>query len=156
MALFYAGSLVLGAATGADDPLRPLSRNSTAVAESKATSFQRVRNSAELDAAVAAAAARGERVMLEFYADWCVSCKVMERRVFRDPAVAARLGRLTLLQADITANTVDDRALLGRFTLFGPPAMLFFGTDGREIVAARLMGETDVAGFIAHLDRHGL
>lgn len=156
VALFYAGSLVLGAATGADDPLRPLSRNSTAVAESKATSFQRVRNSAELDAAVAAAAARGERVMLEFYADWCVSCKVMERRVFRDPAVAARLGRLTLLQADITANTADDRALLGRFTLFGPPAMLFFGTDGREIVAARLMGETDVAGFIAHLDRHGL
>ncbi|MDP2226900.1 MAG: protein-disulfide reductase DsbD [Moraxellaceae bacterium] len=156
VALLYAGSLVVGAASGNDDPLRPLSSVSSSTGTSTATPFILVKNSADLDREIAAAGARGQTVMLDFYADWCVSCKVMERRVFRDPAIAARLGKLHLLQADITANNLDDRGLLQRFTLFGPPAILFFGPDGREISAARLVGEKDAAGFMAHLEAHGL
>ncbi|MFN3587525.1 MAG: thioredoxin family protein, partial [Moraxellaceae bacterium] len=157
VALLYAGTLVVGAAAGHDDPWRPLGRlGATAAPAASAPAFLRVRNTDELDAALKAAAARGDRVLLEFYAEWCVSCKTMERRVFTQPAVQARLASLTLLKADITANSAADRALLTRYTLFGPPALLFFDAAGQEITAARLTGETDAASLLAHLDRHGL
>lgn len=154
--LFYGAALMVGAASGGDDPLKPLARFDSRTASAQPTPFVPVRSNAELDRELAAATARGQAVMLDFYADWCVSCKVMERQVFREARVAARLGKLHLIQADITANTREDRALLKRFTLFGPPAMLFFGADGREVTTARLVGEKNAEEFLIHLNQHGL
>jgi thiol:disulfide interchange protein DsbD len=85
--------------------------------------------------------------MLDFYADWCVSCKEMERFTFADPAVQARLAGYTLLQADVTANTDDDKALLARFGLFGPPGIIFFNAQGQENKAVRIVGFQDAAQF---------
>jgi thiol:disulfide interchange protein DsbD len=82
----------------------------------------------------------GRPVMLDFYADWCVSCKEMERFTFTDPAVQAQMAKLVLLKADVTANTADDTALLMRFGLFGPPGTIFFDAHGRELDAPRVIG----------------
>ncbi len=78
--------------------------------------------------------------MLDFYADWCVSCKEMEHLTFSDPPVRERIAGALLLQADVTANTADDKALMKRFGLFGPPGILFFDNDGRERAEARVIG----------------
>ena len=94
--------------------------------------------------------------MLDFYADWCVSCKEMERFTFADPAVQKKMAGALLLKADVTANNADDRALMKRFGLFGPPGTLFFDTAGREITAARLIGYQNSAGFLRTLQRAGL
>ena len=112
--------------------------------------FQRVKNLAELDAALHAAAARP--VMLDFYADWCVSCKEMARDSFADARVAARLKGMQLLQADVTANTADDRALLARFKLFGPPGMIFFDKAGQES-AYRVIGYEPPEKFLQSMDK---
>jgi thiol:disulfide interchange protein DsbD len=94
--------------------------------------------------------------MLDFYADWCVSCKEMERFTFVDPAVQRKLGGALLLKADVTANTDDDRALLKRFQLFGPPGTIFFDPQGREVAAARIAGFQDSARFLQTLQTAGL
>jgi thioredoxin:protein disulfide reductase len=154
--LVYAAALVGGAASGGDDPLRPLAQFSSQPHAATATPFVRVKNNAELDVEIAKATAEGKALMLDFYADWCVSCKVMERKVFRNPAVAARLSQLHLVQADVTANNADDRALLKRFSLLGPPTILFFDKNGNELSQARLVGEKNVREFLAHLDEYGL
>lgn len=90
--------------------------------------------------------------MLDFYADWCVSCKEMERFTFSDSAVAERMGRMQLLQADVTRNTSSDKELLQRFGLFGPPGILFFRPDGTEIRSLRVIGYQDAAKFRRVLD----
>ena len=90
--------------------------------------------------------------MLDFYADWCVSCKEMERFTFRDPKVRARLDQMVLLRVDVTANTPDDKALLKRFRLFGPPGIIFFDANGREIEGLRVIGYQAPAKFIQSLD----
>ena len=112
-----------------------------------------VKNVAELDAALRSA---NRPVMLEFYADWCVSCKEMERFTFSDPAVQRRLAGALLLRADVTANSVEDRELLRRFRLFGPPGMIFFDAAGREIGAARTVGFQKTSLFLATLKTAGL
>jgi thiol:disulfide interchange protein DsbD len=94
--------------------------------------------------------------MLDFYADWCVSCKEMDRFTFTEPAVAQALRGALLLRADVTANNADDRALLKRFQLFGPPGTVFFDKAGQEIAAARLIGFQDSAQFIQTLHSAGL
>jgi thiol:disulfide interchange protein DsbD len=154
--LVYAAALIAGAASGGDDPLKPLATLSSGQSHAaKATEFVRIKNNADLDREVAAAKAKGQAVMLDFYADWCVSCKIMERHVFRDPRVAPHLQNMRLLQADITTNNADDRELLKRFSLFGPPALIFFDKNGEEISTARLVGETDSNGFLTHLAQSG-
>jgi thiol:disulfide interchange protein DsbD len=102
--------------------------------------FRRVKGLGGVNAAVAVAVAQGKPVMLDFYADWCVSCKEMERYTFRDADVQAALAGTILLQTDVTANDAEDQALLKHFNLFGPPAILFFGPDGRERPAYRVVG----------------
>jgi thiol:disulfide interchange protein DsbD len=92
-------------------------------------------------------------VMLDLYADWCISCKTMERNVFPAPEVAQLLKQYTLLRADVTANDDIDRALLKHFNLFGPPSMVFFVGDTSEIKEFRVQGEVDVKRFAAHLAR---
>ncbi len=138
--------------TGGRDPLAPLSHlhaQGTAVA---GTDFVRIRSSAELDSALQQNAA-GERrpVMLDFYADWCVSCKEMERFTFSDQRVKERFGQMLLLQIDVTANNADDRAMLKRFNLFGPPGIMFFDADGRELVQRRVIGYQDADKFVSTL-----
>jgi len=95
-------------------------------------------------------------VMLDFYADWCVSCKEMESRTFPDPAVRAKLDKAVLLRADVTANNDDDRALLKRFHLFGPPGIILFDAQGREIESVRVVGFQDAPRFAASLSSAGL
>jgi len=112
--------------------------------------FKRVRTVAELEAALAQSA---RPVMLDFYADWCVSCKEMESFTFTDPNVAARMGQLLLLQADVTANDPDDRALLKRYKLFGPPGIIFFDVGGQERKDVRVVGFQDAKRFASNLDR---
>jgi thiol:disulfide interchange protein DsbD len=147
---------IVGAAAGGTDPLQPLARFSSRSELGggvDAPQFVPVKNVAELDAALRSA---NRPVMLEFYADWCVSCKEMERFTFTDPAVQRRLAGALLLRADVTANSVQDRELLRRFRLFGPPGMIFFDDAGREIGAARTVGFQKTSQFLATLKTAGL
>ena len=138
--------------TGGRDPLAPLSHLRAQGTAVVGTDFVRIRSSAELDAALQQNAA-GERrpVMLDFYADWCVSCKEMERFTFSDQRVKERFGQMLLLQIDVTANNADDRAMLKRFNLFGPPGIMFFDADGRELVQRRVIGYQDADKFVSTL-----
>ena len=147
--------ILIGALSGARDILRPLGNIGRATAEVPATlRFERVKSSAELDARIAKA--QGKTVMLDFYADWCVSCKEMERFTFSDAAVQAKLKNTLLLQADVTANNEDDKALLQRFQLFGPPATLFFDASGKELADYRVTGYQDAPQFLQSLKSAGL
>ena len=96
---------------------------------------------------------QGKPVMLDFYADWCVSCKEMEAFTFVDPRVAQRMGQLLLLQVDVTANNADDRALMKRFKLFGPPGIIFFDRAGQEIVGKRVIGYQNAEKFLQSLQQ---
>ncbi len=151
--------LLVGLASGGRDPLQPLAHLGAArtapgaVAENAlAPRFERVRSIAELDARVAQAAAAGQPVLLDFYADWCVSCKEMERFTFSDERVRTRLSGVVMLQADVTRNNADDRALLKRFGLFGPPGIILYGPDGRER-PVRVIGYQPAARFLDSLSR---
>ncbi len=147
---------IVGAAAGGTDPLQPLARFSSKnelVSAAGAPQFLLVRSVAELDAALRAP---GRPVMLDFYADWCVSCKEMDRFTFADPAVQRRLAGAILLRADVTANNAQDRELLRRFHLFGPPGTIFFDANGREIAAARFVGFQKASRFLETLQSAGL
>lgn len=151
IALLVGASLLIGALSGSQNLLRPLDAlgGRVAGADTQGVRFERVRDVAELEARLAAATAP---VMLDFYADWCVSCKEMEAFTFTDPAVQARMSRMHLLQVDVTQNTPADQALLKRFRLFGPPAIIFFDAQGQE-TGARVIGYEPARRFQQTLDR---
>ncbi len=157
----YGVLLLIGAASGASNPLAPLSgvaqvataQPAGGSVEQGEVQWKRVRGLEALKAELAAAEQAGRPVALDFYADWCIACKVMARNVFSEPAIAAQLGRFQLLQADVTSTDPIDQELLHHFGLFGPPSMLFFGLDGREISALRMQGEMDRDAFERHLGR---
>jgi thioredoxin:protein disulfide reductase len=153
MATLYGAVLLVGATLGGTDPLRPFAGTGLAGAGTLEPTlpFQRIHNVVELDAALAAAQSSHQRTMLDFYADWCVSCKEMEKDTFRDPMIRAALKNYVLLQADVTANGPADQALLHRFHIFGPPTTAFFAPDGRERPAFRLVGYANTADFAARL-----
>ena len=147
---------IAGAASGGSDPLQPLAHLAANRAGPSAASrlhFMAIRSVAELDAALRASA---QPVMLDFYADWCVACKEMERSTFTDPAVRAKLASVLLLKADVTANSSDDRELLKRFKLFGPPGTLFFDAKGQELAQARVIGYQSSQVFMQTLQSMGL
>jgi len=144
-----------GALSGGNDPLQPLGhlarRGDGAV--TGAPQFVSLRTVGDLDNALRTA---GRPVMLDFYADWCVSCKEMERFTFSDPAVQRKLQGALLLKADVTANNADDQALLKRFNLFGPPGTIFFDATGREAPNARIVGFQNATQFMRTLQAAGL
>ncbi len=147
---------IVGAAAGGTDPLQPLapfSSKSELASAAGAPKFVDVHSVAELDVALRSP---GRPVMLDFYADWCVSCKEMERFTFADPAVQRRLAGAVLLRADVTANNAQDRELLRRFHLFGPPGIIFFDANGKEVAVARLVGFQKTARFLDTLQSAGL
>lgn len=150
VALIIGGTMLVGAMAGSRNPLQPLAglRGGQAIA-AEAPAFEPVRSVAELDARVAAA---DRPVMLDFYADWCVSCKEMEAFTFSDPAVRARMNQMLLLKADVTANSTEDQALLKRFELFGPPGIIFFTPGGSEIPGRRVVGFMPADDFTTQLD----
>jgi thiol:disulfide interchange protein DsbD len=156
--LIYGIILIIGATTGARDPLNPL-RNITTTATvsgdgayiSKHLKFQRIKTVTDLNTVLATSQSAGKPVMLDFYADWCTYCLKMEDYTFSDPGVQAALAGVTLIQADVTANDAEDLALLNHFNLFAPPAILFFGTDGQERRDYRLVGFMDADAFLAYL-----
>jgi thiol:disulfide interchange protein DsbD len=155
LALLLGVAYLVGALSGARDILRPLGNIGRTASEPIATlRFERVKNVAELDARIAQA--RGKAVVLDFYADWCTSCKEMERFTFSDATVQAKLKHALLLQADVTANNADDKALMQRFQLFGPPATLFFDAQGKEQADFRVTGYQDAAQFLQSLSSAGL
>jgi thioredoxin:protein disulfide reductase len=159
LVLLYGVVLLIGAASGGHDPLQPLGNLSVASgaagksadAGEAAVPFRRIKSVADLERELAAASAAGKPVMLDFYADWCASCKEMEKYTFPDPQVQAVLADAVLLQADVTSNDDDDRALLNRFEIFGPPTIAFFGRDGIERKNFRLVGFAPAPRFAEHV-----
>ena len=151
----YGVMILIGVASGATDPLRPLypltqkAGGGSAVVSHPV--FQPVTSVKGLDSIIAASANTGKPVLLDFYADWCVSCKEMEKYTFSDPLVAELMSQFTLVQADVTKNTTDDKTLLERYGLFGPPAILFFQLDGSESSEYRVMGFMKANNFASVL-----
>ena len=150
---------VVGALSGGTNPLQPLrhlargGEGAVTTTAAKAADFKRVRTVDELNATLKTA---GRPVVLDFYADWCVSCKEMAHLTFSAPDVRARMGNALLLQVDVTANSADDKALLKRFGLFGPPGILFFDPQGQERADARVIGFEPPQRFAASLTVAGL
>lgn len=153
--LVYALAAWVGALQGGSDPLRPLppAVGRTGDLTNSAEAWQTVSTPAQLDAQLAAARDAGRPAMLDWYADWCISCKVIEREVFAEEQVAPRLAGYHLIRFDITESNPEQRALLDRYKLFGPPAILFFDRRGEEVQPVRVVGEIDADGFSERLDR---
>ncbi|MEK8032734.1 protein-disulfide reductase DsbD [Ideonella sp. DXS29W] len=158
VAALWGVSLMAGALSGGDSVLQPLRHLARAggaglpvaqAAAAEGPSFQRITSVAQLDEALRTA---GRPVVMDVYADWCVSCKEMEHLTFRDPAVRPRLERAMLLQADVTADTPEAKALMKRFSLFGPPAVIFFDAAGAEVATARTIGFEKAEAFMRRLD----
>jgi thioredoxin:protein disulfide reductase len=154
-ALAWGVMLMGGAASGGRDPFQPLAHLAHGGGREALAplAFVPVRSVAELDDQLRQS---GRPVMLDFYADWCVSCKEMERFTFSDPEIRSRLSKALLLKADVTANSEDDRALLKRFQLFGPPGTIFFDARGKERAEPRVIGFQSSAQFGESLSRAGL
>lgn len=151
IALLWGAALIIGVLGGARDPFEPLVFLRSAASEMPSLRFEKVTSNAELDRRLTA----GRPVMLDFYAETCTACKEMEREAFRDPRVVAALKDTVLLRADVTANSPDDAALLKRFGLYAPPAIVFFDAQGQEISAATVLNKQDSETFLATLQRRG-
>jgi thiol:disulfide interchange protein DsbD len=150
LASLYGAAILIGALNGQQNPLQPLrfSSNDASVAQLE---FRRIKSVADLDLELEQAVTSGRPVMLDFYADWCVSCKEMEHYTFTDATVQARLSDAILLQADVTANDELDQALLQHFGIFGPPTIIFFDPRGRERGNYRVVGFMPATEFAAHV-----
>lgn len=153
MLLAWGVLLVIGAAQGGNNPLRPLASNTSAPSEQQAESlnFIEIGSITALDEAIAQADNAGQPVFVHFTADWCISCKLMERDVYPDPRVSSALSGYTLIAADVTHTDSQSRELLERFNLFGPPSLLFFN-QGEEIRDARIQGEVTADQLHGHLE----
>ncbi|MBT8765483.1 protein-disulfide reductase DsbD [Metapseudomonas boanensis] len=154
--LVYAVAAWTGALRGESDPLRPLGRPAMIGTQSSApiaNRWQTVTTPLQLEAALLDARNAGQPVLLDWYADWCISCKVIEREVLTAPEVTALLTGHRLIRFDMTESNAEQRALLDRYKLFGPPAILFFDARGDELVEARVVGEVDAATFTTRLQR---
>ena len=156
--LTYGVLLMVGASSGNTDPFQPLGNLRAGIGTGVAAGpakldFRWVKGVKGLDDALRTAAAEGRPVMLDYYADWCISCKEMDKFTFSNPAVIAALNGVILLKTDVTADDAADKALMGRFKLFGPPTIQFFGPDGRERTAFRVVGFMNAERFKSHVEQ---
>ncbi len=158
LAIVYGIVMLVGALAGRSDPLQPLAgvtipraTDDRGGASHAGLAFERIKSLADFERATGAARAAGQPVMFDFYADWCVACKEMEKYTFTDPAVQQALAGALLLQADVTANDQTDQALMQRFGILGPPSILFFGGDGGERPAYRVVGFKRADEFASHV-----
>jgi thiol:disulfide interchange protein DsbD len=158
LAIIYGAVLLIGSLAGSDSMVRPLSAlnysgggGTSVIAEHEGLEFQRIKTVGDLDLALTAAAADGKSAMLDFYADWCVSCIEMEKFTFTDVGVQAALSNTLLLQADVTANDDEDQTLLERFGVYGPPTIIFFGTDGLQRNGYEVVGYMKAIDFAEHI-----
>ena len=156
LAIIYGVILLLGSLTGGSNPLKPLASvnlgSSGVVVEAEhELPFQRIKSVDDLDREIRSASASGKTVLLDFYADWCVSCKEMEAFTFTDSDVQAALSNTVWLQADVTANDEQDQALLERFGVFGPPTIIFFGSDGEQRAGYEVVGYMKAQAFAEHV-----
>jgi thiol:disulfide interchange protein DsbD len=154
--LVYALACWYGALSGQGDPLRPLGRPQTALTAqgnqpTTTSQWQTVTTAAQLDRALDEAKNAGQPLILDWYADWCISCKVIEHEVLPDPKIVDLMKGYRLVRFDMTDSNDEQRAKLDHYKLFGPPAILFFGKDGNELTTARVVGEIDVDGFAERL-----
>jgi thioredoxin:protein disulfide reductase len=157
-AVLYGGTLVVGAASGATDPLQPLATLARGSAPAAITELAstRVTTPAEFDAAVETARARGKPILVDFTAEWCVTCKEIDRTVFADPTVQARLRDVAFIRADVTDYNEASRDLMRRFGVVGPPTILFLDPKtGQELAPARTIGTIDADGFLQKLTLSG-
>lgn len=157
ISIVYGIILLIGAASGANDPFDPL-QNVSGGAQSREETrviFRPVQDLNSLQQVLAAENFDSVKrpIMFDFYADWCVSCKIMERDVFNDPEIKTLLANFQLLQIDVTANNEDHQTVLNHFNLFGPPAILFFDTDGKELPQFRIQGELNRDEFNEHISK---
>ena len=156
-------AMMLGGASGAEDPWRPLqswagggaAASPVSLAGAPVPDYVQVKTRQDVAQRLAAAGARGEWTLVDFYADWCVSCHVIEREVFGDPEVAATLARMQVLRPDVTANDAADQALMREWAVAGPPTLLLIGPDGRERRELRTVGEIEAGAFLERLQRAG-
>lgn len=157
MLLITGLAMMIGALSDAKSPLQPLSgliaKNSQTIQKQSDLAFNKVHSIDELEAALTDA--KGKLVMLDFYADWCVSCKEMEQFTFSDPRVQSALNNTVLLKADVTANNDADKALLQKFNLFGPPGIIFFNTQSQEEKQLRVIGYQNADNFLQTLQQRG-
>lgn len=155
LAIIYGVILLLGSLTGGSNPLQPLASvkvGGAAVGEAEhELPFQRIKSVDDLDREIAAAASNGKTALLDFYADWCVSCKEMEAYTFVDADVQAALSNTVWLQADVTASDATDKVLLERFGVFGPPTIIFFGSDGEQRHGYEVVGYMKAPDFAKHV-----
>ncbi|HHE07688.1 MAG TPA: protein-disulfide reductase DsbD, partial [Chlorobaculum parvum] len=156
LVFFIIGAMELvGAASGGSNVLQPLSGlrggSGSVAAQEEHLTFKRIHSIEELERELQSSA--GKPVMLDFYAEWCVSCKELEKFTFNNPEVQKALADVTLLQVDVTANTDDDKALMKRFALFGPPGIIFFDKSGNEQANNRIVGFVEAEELLKHLER---
>lgn len=152
MLLAWGVALVLGAAQGGSNPLRPLSVTTSSTGEAATTPiFEEVDSLSALQSELEQASQAGQPVFAHFTAEWCISCKLMEREVYPDPQVAAALNDFQLIAVDVTETNAQSRELLNHFNLFGPPSLLLF-SQGKEVREARIQGEVTAQDLIQHLD----
>ncbi len=153
--LIYGVLIFVGAVSGATNPLDPLAKMTSKTVVGSITSqelqWKKVKNIAQLDAAIKAST---KPVMLDFYADWCVSCKELEGITFKDPVVISKLKTFTLLKADVTDNTADDKALQKRFGVIGPPALIFWDSNNKEIKASQIVGYKNPEDFLNIVNKY--
>ena len=157
-AVLYGGTLVVGVASGATDPLQPLANLARGSAPAVATEIAstRVTTPAEFDAAVETARAQGKPILVDFTAEWCVTCKEIDRTVFANPTVQARLKDVAFIRADVTDYNEASRDLMRRFGVVGPPTILFLDPKtGQEFAPARTIGTIDADGFLQKLTLSG-
>ena len=152
----YGMILIIGAASGSHNmfqPLKGLSSSGTQSTQTTHLNFKKIKGLSGLNAALADAKANNQTVMLDFYADWCVSCKEMETLTFTDASVQAELKNTLLLQADVTDNDAQDKELYQHFGLIGPPAIIFYDQQGNEKQNYRVVGYMPANTFSTHINR---
>ena len=158
LAILYGIVLFLGAMTGGSNPLKPMASISfgsggVMIAEEEHLEFQRIKTVEDLDRELSRAASEGKTAMLDFYADWCVSCIEMEEYTFTEQVVHDVLANTVLLQADVTANDEQDQQLLQRFGVFGPPTIIFFNNRGAQVSGYEVVGFMEAEDFAAHVEK---